>query len=113
MRLNSLLPVSVDTFGFTVFFADFASCPRPDDSQRSKYEESADSLGRAFLGGEERGLFWTLGLSWECARQPAAGMSQRSTGHTAKKEPVIQREVLDFCARQSLGGRGVVCAVCA
>ena len=24
MRLNLLLPVSVDTFGFTVFFADFA-----------------------------------------------------------------------------------------
>ena len=25
MRLNLLVPVSVDTFGFTVFFADFAT----------------------------------------------------------------------------------------
>ena len=100
--MNLLLPVSVDTVGFTCFFAD--SAPFLGLLTVSGASVKCLQTGwEGFLGGEERGLFWTS--------QPAAGMSQRSTGHTAKKEPVIRREVLDFWARQSLGGRGIVCHV--
>ena len=86
-------------------FADFAPVFGLMAVSGASVKSLQTALGRTFLIGEERGLFWTL--------QPAAGMSQRSTGHMAKKEPVIRREVLDFGARQSLGGRGIVCAVCA
>ena len=103
-------------FGFTDRFS-LCPCPQPDGSQQSKYDESAESLGRALLGKKECCLFWTLGMLWECARQSAAGQSQRSTWpHGELFFPHPDRAghpVGDggLWAQHSFGGRGIVCHV--
>ena len=89
IRVNLLQQVNGDqNFGSRVF-AVFAR-PRPDGSQQGDHEESAESFGKGPVV-KECGLLWIRGMSWECARQPAAGTRQ-----VIKKEPSILREVMDF-----------------
>ena len=104
-------------FGFTDRFS-LCPCPQPDRSQQSKYDESAESLGRALLGKKECCLFWTLGMLWECARQSAAGhipkkyvATWRALLSSSRKSRSSWKENGGLWAQQSFGGRGIVCNV--